>query len=311
MASLTLENIGKAFDGQMVLDGVNLQQSDGGFLVLLGPSGCGKSTLLSIIAGLIPQDRGRVLLDGRAVDHLAPAQRDVAMVFQSYALYPHMSVAENLSFGLRMRREHREEIQRRVQEAARLLGLEELLERRPSQLSGGQRQRVAMGRALVRRPALFLLDEPLSNLDARLRSRVRLELKDLHARTGHTMIYVTHDQVEAMTLGDRVAVLHRGRVRQVGAPAEIYSRPADTFVAGFIGSPEMNLLAGRVEIGRDGPAFRGADSACPWSRGLNWLRASTPCPARGPVLHCGDGQDLGSETYVHGGAGHRPGRGRA
>jgi ABC-type sugar transport system ATPase subunit len=225
---------------------VDLDVADGTFCVLLGPSGCGKSTLLNIIAGLIPQDEGSVLLDGQSVDRLAPRERDVAMVFQSYALYPHMTVAQNLGFGLRMRGAPKAVIGERMREAARLLGITELLDRKPRELSGGQRQRVAMGRALVRRPRLFLLDEPLSNLDARLRANVRIELKRIHRQIKGTIVYVTHDQVEAMTLGDQVVVMREGTIRQMGPPEEIYARPADRFVATFIGSPEMNVFRGRL-----------------------------------------------------------------
>jgi len=212
----------------------------------VGPSGCGKSTLLNIIAGLTAQDEGTVMLDGKPVDGLAPRERDVAMVFQSYALYPHMTVAQNLSFGLRIRGASKPNINRQVLETARLLGIEDLLNRKPRELSGGQQQRVAMGRALVRRPRLFLLDEPLSNLDARLRSSVRLELKRLHQQILGTIVYVTHDQVEAMTLGDRVAVMRDGQVHQIDKPENIYAHPVNTFVATFMGSPEMNLYKGRL-----------------------------------------------------------------
>jgi ABC-type sugar transport system ATPase subunit len=211
--------------------------------VLVGPSGCGKSTLLRCIAGLETLTRGRVILDGRDVSNDEPRDRDIAMVFQSYALYPHLTVRENLAFGLKMRKTPRDEITRRVGEAAAILGLEALLDRRPAQLSGGQRQRVAMGRAVVRRPKAFLFDEPLSNLDASLRGAMRVELMRLHQKLGATMIYVTHDQVEAMTLADRIAVLQAGKLEQVGAPDELYGRPANLFVARFIGTPEMNVLA--------------------------------------------------------------------
>ena len=236
----------------MVLTGVDLKVEDGEFCVLLGPSGCGKSTLLNVIAGLIAQDEGTVFLNGRSVDSLTPRERDMAMVFQSYALYPHMTVAQNLGFGLRMRGVPKQGIRERVAEAASLLGITDLLKRKPRELSGGQRQRVAMGRALVRRPKLFLLDEPLSNLDARMRAKVRLELKRIHQQIQGTFIYVTHDQMEAMTLGDKVVVMKNGKVRQVGRPDTIYTRPADTFVATFIGSPEMNLYRGMLvqEAGR-------------------------------------------------------------
>lgn len=257
MASLTLKGITKRFGRVLALRGVDLHVEDGEFCVLLGPSGCGKSTLLNIIAGLIPQDEGSVLMDGYSVDHLSPRERDVAMVFQTYALYPHMTVAQNLSFGLRMRKVPKDIIRERVIEATRLLGIEDLLDRKPRELSGGQRQRVAMGRALVRRPKLFLLDEPLSNLDARLRASVRLELKRLHQQIKGTVVYVTHDQVEAMTLGDKVAVMRDGRVHQIGPPQIIYERPVDTFVATFIGSPEMNLYKGKITLMERGSVFEG------------------------------------------------------
>ena len=259
MPALTLKAIAKQFGGVIALSRVDLHVEDGEFCVLLGPSGCGKSTLLSIVAGLIPQDEGSVLLDGEPLDRLAPRERDVAMVFQSYALYPHMTVAQNLSFGLRMRRTPRPVIHERVMETALLLGIEDLLDRKPRQLSGGQRQRVAMGRALVRRPRLFLLDEPLSNLDARLRISVRLELKRLHQQIKGTILYVTHDQVEAMTLGDKVVVMRDGRVHQIDRPETIYNHPADTFVATFIGSPVMNLFKGKIVREGRGLSFRGSD----------------------------------------------------
>ena len=258
MASLNLKVITKRFGKVMALSRVDLHVEDGEFCVLLGPSGCGKSTLLNIIAGLILQDEGIVMLDGKSVDRLSPRERDVAMVFQSYALYPHMTVAQNLGFGLRMRGVPKPTIQERVLESAHLLGIEDLLDRKPRELSGGQRQRVAMGRAMVRRPRLFLLDEPLSNLDARLRASVRLELKQLHRKIQSTILYVTHDQVEAMTLGDKVVVMRNGKVHQVDQPETIYSSPADTFVARFIGSPEMNLYQGRL-FQKDGRShFQGA-----------------------------------------------------
>jgi ABC-type sugar transport system ATPase subunit len=258
MASLTLKAITKRFGKVMALSRVDLYVEDGEFCVLLGPSGCGKSTLLNITAGLIIQDEGIVMLDGKSVDRLSPRERDVAMVFQSYALYPHMTVAQNLGFGLRMRGVPKPTIQERVLESAQLLGIEDLLDRKPRELSGGQRQRVAMGRAMVRRPRLFLLDEPLSNLDARLRASVRLELKQLHRNIQSTILYVTHDQVEAMTLGDKVVVMRNGKVHQIDQPETIYARPADTFVARFIGSPEMNLYQGSL-FQKDGRShFQGA-----------------------------------------------------
>jgi ABC-type sugar transport system ATPase subunit len=259
MASLTLKGIKKKYGHVVALSQIDLHVEDGTFCVLLGPSGCGKSTLLHVVAGLVPQESGAVLLNEKCVDHLVPRERDVAMVFQSYALYPHMTVAQNLGFGLRMRGLSKATIQDRVLETARVLGIENLLGRKPRALSGGQRQRVAMGRALVRRPSVFLLDEPLSNLDARLRSSVRLELKQLHRQIQGTILYVTHDQVEAMTLGDMVVVMNDGRVHQIGPPDEIYARPADTFVATFIGTPEMNLFKGRLLRKNGRLVFEGAD----------------------------------------------------
>ena len=246
MASVKLEGIRKVYDEgareQVAVHGVDLDVADGEFVVLVGPSGCGKSTTLRMIAGLETITAGRLHIGERDVTELAPKDRDIAMVFQSYALYPHMSVFENMAFALRMRKIPRTEIDTRVREAAGLLGIEELLERKPRQLSGGQRQRVAVGRAIVRHPAVFLFDEPLSNLDAKLRVQTRRELARLHRRLEATMLYVTHDQVEAMTLGDRIVVLDRGHVQQIDTPLGLYERPANTFVAGFIGSPAMNLI---------------------------------------------------------------------
>jgi multiple sugar transport system ATP-binding protein len=243
VAEITLEHVSKVFDGGVVaLDDVSLEIADGEFIALVGPSGCGKSTLLRAIAGLEEVTTGEIAIGGRDVTDLAPRHRDVAMVFQSYALYPHMSVRQNLAYGLRVRRVRRSEVARRVDEVAALLGLSELLERRPAQLSGGQRQRVAMGRAIAREPQVFLMDEPLSNLDAKLRVSMRTSLAQLHARLGVTTVYVTHDQVEAMTLGQRVAVMRDGKILQIDTPQRLYERPANLFVAGFIGSPAMNLV---------------------------------------------------------------------
>ena len=255
MAGVEFDRVTKVFPGPVVaVDGLTLGAADGEFLILVGPSGCGKSTALRMVAGLERVSDGEVRIGDRLVNDLPPRDRDVAMVFQNYALYPHMTVERNLAFGLRQRRMPRTEIRRRVAEVSRMLGLDELLGRRPGQLSGGQRQRVAMGRALVREPEVFLLDEPLSNLDAKLRVQMRSELKRLHARVGVTTIYVTHDQVEAITLGDRIAVLSDGVLQQAGAPQDVYDDPANLFVAGFIGSPPMNLLqanagGGRVSVG--------------------------------------------------------------
>jgi multiple sugar transport system ATP-binding protein len=248
MAHIELDSVSKAFgDDVLAVDRVDLTIADGEFMVLVGPSGCGKSTLLRMIAGLEEPSAGSVLIGDRDVTDLSPRHRDIAMVFQSYALYPHMTVRQNLAYGLRVRRTPKAEIARRVMEVARLLGLEEMLERRPAQLSGGQRQRVAMGRAIVREPQAFLMDEPLSNLDAKLRVGMRASLAQLHARLGVTTVYVTHDQVEAMTLGQRVAVMRDGRILQVDAPQTLYREPRDLFVAAFIGSPAMNLVEARID----------------------------------------------------------------
>jgi ABC-type sugar transport system ATPase subunit len=242
LATLELRSIVKTFDRTTVIRGVDLQAANGDFVVLVGPSGCGKSTLLRIIAGLESASAGEVLIDGQRVNEVGAADRGCAMVFQSYALYPHMTVYANMAFGLENAGVDRHEIRRLVDAAAQMLRLDGLLERKPTQLSGGQRQRVAIGRAIVRDPKIFLFDEPLSNLDAELRVSMRAELRDLHRRLGATMVYVTHDQVEAMTLADRIVVLRDGRIEQTGTPRELYERPANTFVAGFIGSPRMNFL---------------------------------------------------------------------
>ncbi len=248
MGWLELTGIEKSFKGIAVLRDISLQASEGEFVVLLGPSGCGKSTLLRIIAGLEPQTVGTVSIGGRVVDHLSPRDRDIAMVFQQYALYPHLTVRENLAFGLKMRKEAPSVIEERIQEAADLLEIHDLLARLPKELSGGQRQRVAMGRAIVRKPKLFLFDEPLSNLDARLRTSLRVELKKLHQRLKTTMVYVTHDQVEAMTLGQKIMILNEGKVQQIGTPRQIYDLPDNPFVAGFIGNPPMNMFQGRLDV---------------------------------------------------------------
>ncbi len=244
MASIDISAIRKSYGHFPVLHGVDLTIRDGEFIVLVGPSGCGKSTLLRMIAGLEEVTSGEISIEGRRVNDLAPKDRDIAMVFQSYALYPHMTVADNMSYSLRLRKTKKERIAEIVAGASSKLGLDALLQRRPKALSGGQRQRVAMGRAIVRQPKAFLFDEPLSNLDARLREQMRAEIKKLHKELGATSIYVTHDQIEAMTLADRIVAMHGGVVQQVGAPLELYDRPANLFVAGFIGSPGMNFLEG-------------------------------------------------------------------
>jgi multiple sugar transport system ATP-binding protein len=257
MASVTIREVHKAFGTVQVIYGVDIAIGDGEFVVLVGPSGCGKSTLLRMIAGLENITRGEIRIGERVVNDLPPKERDVAMVFQNYALYPHMTVAANMGFSLKLRGAPGQEIEARVRRAAEILGLTHLLARYPRQLSGGQRQRVAMGRAIVRDPQVFLFDEPLSNLDAKLRVQMRTEIKELHQRLKTTTVYVTHDQIEAMTMADRIVVMHDGKVEQVGAPLELYDKPDNLFVAGFIGSPAMNFLGGKIRanggVGFEGP----------------------------------------------------------
>jgi sn-glycerol 3-phosphate transport system ATP-binding protein len=313
MATLELDGLRKSFGQTQVLDRVDLSLADGEMLVIVGASGCGKSTLLRLVAGLELPTEGRIVLDGRDVARLDPAERDIAMVFQNYALYPHMSVFDNMAYGLRIRGLSRAEIARRVDETAALLGLQPLLARKPRQLSGGQRQRVAMGRAIVREPKLFLFDEPLSNLDAKLRVQMRAEIRRLQRRLGVTSLYVTHDQVEAMTLGDRLLVLHKGRPVQLAAPMEVYARPADTYVAGFIGAPAMNFCAATLTHGgsaatlADGTVLPFTDGRRAGEDGLElvigirpedveWLRDGQA----GVVLRVELVEPLGAETLVHG-----------
>ena len=301
MANLHLRSLSKNYGDTRVLEGVDLEVEDGEYLVLVGPSGCGKSTLLRCIAGLEEITAGELQIGERVVNDLAPRERNVAMVFQSYALYPHMTVAENLAFPLRIQKADEATIAQAVDEAARMLDIVALLDRKPSQLSGGQRQRVAMGRAVVREPDVFLFDEPLSNLDASLRSHMRVELKRLHRRLGTTVVHVTHDQVEALTLADRILVLHEGVVQQVGSPRELFNTPANTFVATFIGSPSMNLL----------PAIgEGTESR------LDGVEGHTTVPGNGPYtlgvrptdITLGEGgllatvdvvESLGADALVH------------
>ncbi|MBB6599406.1 sn-glycerol-3-phosphate ABC transporter ATP-binding protein UgpC [Luteimonas sp. MC1825] len=260
MAQVRLDHVRKVYpDGFVAVSDAAFEVADGELLVLVGPSGCGKSTLLRMIAGLEAVSGGTIAIGDRIVNDIAPRDRDIAMVFQSYALYPHMSVAGNLGFGLKLRGHDKATVAARVGEAARMLGIEDLLDRKPAALSGGQRQRVALGRALVRQPQVFLLDEPLSNLDARLRAAMRVEIARLHRSLGATMVYVTHDQVEAMTLGQRIVVLDGGRIRQVDTPMALYERPADVFVATFLGSPAMNVIAGHLDA--DGAGFIADDGA--------------------------------------------------
>jgi len=288
VSALTLQNITKRFGSTDVIRGVDLDVAEGEFVVFVGPSGCGKSTLLRIIAGLEDQTSGHVTIAGRNVDVTPPAKRGIAMVFQSYALYPHLTVKGNMGLALKQEGVAKGEIERRIAEAARMLHLETLLDRRPSELSGGQRQRVAIGRAIVRQPKLFLFDEPLSNLDAALRVNTRIEIANLHRLLGATMVYVTHDQVEAMTLADKIVVLSAGKIEQVGRPIDLYNKPANLFVAGFIGSPKMNFLTG--------PAAEKLDATTIGIRpehvrvvpaGGNW---------EGKVSHL---EKLGSDTFVY------------
>ena len=254
MARLVLEGVSKHFGAILAVDGVDLQIEHGEFVVLVGPSGCGKSTMLRTISGLESVSAGRIQIGDREVTHVAPARRGVAMVFQSYALFPHMSAAENIGFGLRLARVPKNEIARRVTEVAKTLQIEALLDRYPRQLSGGQRQRVAIGRSIIRDPEVFLFDEPLSNLDAALRVRMRLEIARLRDRLNATMIYVTHDQTEAMTLADRIVVFNQGRIEQIGAPVDLYDAPANLFVAGFIGAPAMNFIPAEIAPAEGGEA---------------------------------------------------------
>mgnify|MGYP003349613900 FL=1 len=259
MATVEIRNVRKAFGSVEVLHGVSVDMADGEFVVLVGPSGCGKSTLLRMLAGLENITAGEIAIGGKVVNAVPPKDRDIAMVFQNYALYPHMTVYDNMAFSLTLAKAPKEAMDREVGRAAKILGLEQLLQRYPRQLSGGQRQRVAMGRAIVRNPQVFLFDEPLSNLDAKLRVQMRSEIKELHQRLKVTTVYVTHDQIEAMTMADKIVVMNSGNIEQVGAPLELYDRPANLFVAGFIGSPAMNMLKGTVSSGalrtEDGTAW--------------------------------------------------------
>jgi len=247
MATIELKNIEKSFGNNKVINNFNIKINDGEFIVLVGPSGCGKSTLLRMISGLESIDKGEIHLDNKIINNLIPSKRGIAMVFQSYALYPHMNVYENMSFGLKTEKLEKNEIDKKVKDAAKTLQIEDLLERKPRQLSGGQRQRVAIGRAITRNPKLFLFDEPLSNLDAALRSEMRVEISKLHKQLNTNMIYVTHDQIEAMTLADKIVILNNGNVEQVGTPDEIYNNPSNIFVAEFIGVPKMNILRNGIE----------------------------------------------------------------
>ena len=327
MAHLSLKGIYKRYSPEVVaVKDFNLEVVDGEFIVLVGPSGCGKSTTLRMIAGLEDISDGEMRIDGRLVNNVPPKDRDLAMVFQNYALYPHMSVFDNMAFGLMLRKYPKAEIETRVKEAARILGIEEYLDRKPKALSGGQRQRVAMGRAIVRKPKIFLFDEPLSNLDAKLRVQMRAEIAKLHRRLEATSIYVTHDQIEAMTLADRIVVMKNGVVQQVGAPLELYRNPANRFVGGFIGSPGMNFLKGTVKGGKVvGPGFEvpiRAGLSAPLAEGRTVELGVRPEGAQVSGVLSGAGtiqgtvevrELLGAEVYVHftvGGEGGQPFVGR-
>jgi multiple sugar transport system ATP-binding protein len=271
MATVAIREVRKAFGSTQVLHGVSVDIADAEFVVLVGPSGCGKSTLLRMIAGLENITGGEIAISGRVVNNVPPKDRDIAMVFQNYALYPHMTVRQNMAFSMKLAGAPKEAMEAEVMRSARILGLEQLLDRYPRQLSGGQRQRVAMGRAIVRNPQVFLFDEPLSNLDAKLRVQMRAEIRELHQRLKVTTVYVTHDQIEAMTMADKIVVMNHGRIEQAGAPLELYDRPANLFVAGFIGSPAMNTMSGRIEDG----AFRAADGTA-WPIPLNGATRQGP-----------------------------------
>jgi len=307
MADLTLSNVHKSYGKVDVIHGIDMSIASGEFCVFVGPSGCGKSTLLRMIAGLEEITAGDIAMDGVVVNQIPAAQRGLAMVFQSYALYPHMSVKQNMSFGLENLNMPKAEIETRVGEAARMLQIEPLMARKPGQLSGGQRQRIAIGRAVVREPKIFLFDEPLSNLDAELRVAMRAEIADLHARLGNTMIYVTHDQVEAMTMADKIAVLRDGRVEQFGKPLDLFNRPANRFVAGFIGSPSMNFIQGVVQSGKvilDNGAEQALNDSYATSDGQRvelGIRAGdlTTTDARGIHANVIGVEQLGSESYLY------------
>ncbi|MCA1580869.1 MAG: sn-glycerol-3-phosphate ABC transporter ATP-binding protein UgpC [Acidobacteria bacterium] len=315
MATVSFREVSKSYGDVPVIESLNLAIEDQEFMVLVGPSGCGKSTALRMIAGLEDVSSGEIAIGDRVVNEVPPKDRDIAMVFQNYALYPHMTIRENLEFGLRMRRTPRDDRDRLVSEASEMLGLAEVLERRPAQLSGGQRQRVALGRAIVRKPAVFLFDEPLSNLDAKLRGQMRSEIKKLQDRLKTTTVYVTHDQVEAMTMGSRIAVMKDGRIQQVGEPLEIYDRPRNLFVAGFIGTPPMNFLP--ATVAGDGAFLEGNSFRLPLARtvsgiaagrrmivgirpeGLRRRAATDPAGAPSLPLTAEVVEPLGDEVIVH------------
>ena len=294
MATVVLEHVQKIYDdGFVAVEDFNLEIADKEFVVLVGPSGCGKSTTLRMVAGLEEISGGTIAIDGKVVNDTAPKDRDIAMVFQNYALYPHMSVFDNMAFGLKLRNMPKAEIIERVNEAADILGIRDMLERRPKQLSGGQRQRVAVGRAIVRKPKVFLFDEPLSNLDAKMRVQMRVEISRLHQKLGATMIYVTHDQVEAMTMGDRIVVMEKGRIQQVAGPLDLYDKPVNKFVAGFIGTPPMNFIAGKLAKRGAGLAFVAENTDLPLPE--MWNAALAPLVEK-PVTLGVRPEDVGSST---------------
>jgi sn-glycerol 3-phosphate transport system ATP-binding protein len=298
MAKLTLTDVGKTYPGGvMAVTGANIEIADGEFIVLVGPSGCGKSTILRMIAGLETVTDGTVSIGDRVVNDLEPGERDIAMVFQNYALYPHMSVRKNMEYGLKNQGMPRNQIDKRIAEAAATLQIERFLDRKPRQLSGGQRQRVAMGRAIVREPSVFLFDEPLSNLDAKLRTQLRAELKDLHQRLGATFVFVTHDQVEAMSLADRIVIMSEGRIEQIGTPMELYGNPASVFVAEFIGAPPMNVFPLTSDAGR---AFAQMSPEMPDAASMVGVRPEAlEISSDGPRAKVGLIEALGAETLVH------------
>jgi sn-glycerol 3-phosphate transport system ATP-binding protein len=314
MAKVTLKSVKKSYGPVKAIHGVDMEIKDGEFIVIVGPSGCGKSTLLRMIAGLEAITEGEIVIGDRVVNDIEPADRDIAMVFQNYALYPHMSVYENMSYGLRIRGMDKAGIEQRVQRAAEILQLQPYLQRKPRELSGGQRQRVAMGRAIVREPKVFLFDEPLSNLDAKLRVQMRLEIKRLHQQLGVTSIYVTHDQVEAMTLADRLVVMNLGRADQIGTPQDVYNQPATTYVGGFIGSPAMNFVKCKIEPGSGGPKAMLTDGtilmlpaawtmpAGAYTLGVRPEQFRLARPGETPhlTLNVDVAEELGADTLLHG-----------
>jgi ABC-type sugar transport system ATPase subunit len=311
MANLKINNLSKSFNSTNVINSISFKVKEGEFCILLGPSGCGKTTVLRLIAGLEQQDSGEIFIEDKEVSNLTPKERDIAMVFQSYALYPHMNVYENMSFSLKMQKRPKDEIENKVKETAGLLELDNFLRRKPKELSGGQRQRVAIGRAIVRNPKLFLFDEPLSNLDAKLRNSMRVEIAGLHRKLKATTVYVTHDQVEAMTLGEKIVLLNQGEIQQIGTPEEMYNKPSNLFVATFIGTPQINLIEGQLGAGETGFTFTSGTICIPVEQNneLNdYVKQKITMGIRPESLTPGDGpikgdieliEHLGPETLVY------------